>query len=194
MNAARLHGVHHPEQVTATEALTWLHGDDPSASTTIGYLLAPDRAQWFTVDHATAQGPTSPRELTRVFELVTSDGRRQLRWLHQADGRGRAVAAAEDPTLLPIGVALPEDPGRYRFDDRHTRRLAGTVTTHPASGWATLTSARFAPAEVPVTAARGDYVMAEFAEYVVGDEHGNLSVVDTLLLGLVRYPREASTR
>jgi hypothetical protein len=180
---AFLHAVRHPHRLTVSEALAWFteHTDDHDV---IGYLLAPDRAEWFRCAGPVPHGPSGPRDLTAVFELfATAAGRRQLRWLHTASGAGSAVSLAEDPDLLPAGIAVGTQPLPARLEGVATRLLAGLVT-RSHDGWATLSTARYAPAEVPVTAARDQEVCAELAEYVITDEHGNLSVTDTLLLGL----------
>jgi hypothetical protein len=186
---ALLHAVHHPSEVTASEALAWFTGHS-TGQAVIGYLFAPDRAEWFRCDGAVPHGPRDARDLTAVFEFFATDGKHQLRWMHSRSGTGRAVSLAEDPGLLPVGTEVHADPAPTRLEGVAARLFAGLVT-QSRDGWATLASARYAPSDVPVTASPGQEVWAGLAEYTVSDEHGNLSVADTLLLGL--HPRDRRT-
>jgi hypothetical protein len=196
-----LHAVRHPGAVTAAGALAWFASGQHAAPVTpvIGYLLAATRAEWFRCDGATtgdvaARGPDGPRDLGDAFEVFATDGTRQLRWRHVDSGTGTAVSLAEDTGQLPAGQALASDPERRRLEGTATRLLAGQVVA-AMDGWATLATARYAPCDVPVTAPIGQEVWASLAEYVVTDEHGNVSVVDTLLLALeARTPAPAKER
>jgi hypothetical protein len=183
--AAVLHAVRHPGPVTAASALAWFAAGQP---TLVGYLLAPDRAEWFRYADGTAHGPGGPRDLGGAYELYATTGRpaaRQLRWLHQAGGAGQAVCLAEDPAVLPAGEAAgaPDSAERRRLERTAERVLAGRVV-HSRDGWAMLATARYASCDVPVTADPGQEVWASLAEYAVRDGHGNVSVTDTLLLAL----------
>jgi len=194
---ALLHAVCHPGQVTAAEALAWITTGRPSTTASsepvIGYLLASDRAEWFRCEAAAPHGPGGPRDLGGVFEVFATDGATQLRWVHQASGVGRAVGLAEDTAALPPGEAVAMSPERHRLDGTSQRLLAGQVTS-AGEGWARLVTARYAPCDVPVYADRDQQIWAEQAEYVASDEHGNLSVADTLLLRLVARPALPATR
>jgi hypothetical protein len=187
----RLHAVRHPGEVTAGEALTWFAARPAGMGEVIGYLFAPDRAEWFRCHGPVPHGPDAARNLTPAFEVYATDGERHLRWVHTTSGKGPAVRLAEDPGLLPAGAELSASPKRNRLPGVTTRLLAGLVL-QSRDGWATLTSARYEPCQVPVTADRGQEVWARLAEYTVCDEHGNLSVVDTLLLGLQARDSRAS--
>jgi hypothetical protein len=192
----RLHGIRHPGEVTAASALAWL-ASSAGTGEVIGYLLAPDRAEWFRCDGMNPRGPAGPRDLAPAFEVFATDRRRHLRWVHGASGTGQAVSLAENPGWLPPGEPLPAEPARTRLGGAVARLLAGRVTTGRV-GWATLASARYEPCDVPVNAEPGQEVWADLAEYVVQDEHGNLSVTDTVLLGLrarqADQPRAAASR
>lgn len=174
-----LHAVRHPGPVTADGALAWFAAD------AIGYLLAPDRAEWFRCADGAAHGPGGPRDLGGGYELFATTGTRQLRWFHQAGGAGLAVCLGEDPAALPAGEAAgAADPAeRHRLDRTTERILAGRVID-ARDGWATLATARYPSCDVPVVARRDQEVWASLAEYAVRDGHGNLSVTDTLLLSL----------
>jgi|HubBroStandDraft_1064217.scaffolds.fasta_scaffold09000_2 hypothetical protein len=180
---ASLHGASYAGEVTARAALAWFAAAPAAGGEIIGYLFTPGRAEWFRCDGATAQGPGRPRDLAAAYELVATDGRRHLRWTHQQAGTGPAVSLSEDPGLLPAGDPLPAGPARDRLDGTASRRLAGQVI-EAREGWATLGSARYARCQVPATAEPGQEIWADLAEYTVSDEHGNLSVIDTLLLAL----------
>jgi hypothetical protein len=183
----RLCAARHPGAVSAADALAWFaagpRAGSPDGGEVIGYLLAPDRAEWFRCDGAVPRGPGAPRNLSDAFEVYATDGARQLRWGHEAAGRGWAAGLAQDAALLPPGQALPQAPERLRLDGTRERLLAGRVVA-VREAWVTLATARYAPCDVPVAAAPGDEVWARLAEYATRDEHGNLSVADTLLLSL----------
>ncbi len=185
---ANLHGVSHPSELTAGAALAWFTGAGDGGEV-IGYLFAPDRAEWFRCDGAVAQGPEGPRDLAAAYELVATDGKRHLRWTHRASGAGPAVSLSEPQELLPPGEQLPAEPPRTRLAGTAARKLAGTVR-ESGDGWSTLGSARYAPCQVPVAAGKGKEIWADMAEYAVSDEHGNISVIDTLLIAL--RPRAAA--
>ena len=196
-----LRAVRHPGAVTAAGALAWFtSGPRPApGGPVIGYLLAPARAEWFRCDSTASggsvpYGPDDPRDLGDAFEVFATDGTKQLRWLHVDSGTGTAVTLAEDTAWLPPGQALAADPERRRMEGTAARLLAGRVVT-AKDAWVTLATARYAPCDVPVTAAIGQEVWASQAEYAVSDEHGNLSVVDTLLLALeARTPAPVKER
>lgn len=183
-----LHGVRSPGEMTAAGALAWL-GEAPSLRDVIGYLLAPRSADWFRRDAASGEphGPDGRLDLGAVFEIAATDGIRQLRWIHTRSGTGTAVVLAEDPAALPAGEPLSASPPRIRLGGPVHRLLAGSVS-QAGDGWARLTSARYAASDVPVTAVPGQRIWAEVAEYAVRDEHGNVSVADTLLTGLTAVP------
>jgi hypothetical protein len=177
-----LHAVSHRGQVAAPAALDWFAGDQPDP---IGYLLAPGRAEWFRCPGGVAHGPDGPRELGDAFEVFATSGTRQLRWFHQAGGYGQAVCLGEDAALLPPGepVGAADGPQRTPLPAPAERILAGRVI-RAWDGWATLATARYSSCDVPVRADRDQEVWASLAEYVIRDEHGNVSVTDTLLLSL----------
>ncbi len=184
-----LHAVRSVSPVTAPAAVAWFARCDlvcanaGAGQDVIGYLLAADRAEWFRCEGETARGPDGPRELAGAFELFATSGAGQLRWLQEDGGRGWAVCLSEAAAGLPDGQRLVAKPERRRLAGTAERLLAGRVTA-ARDGWATLTTARYAPCEVPAGAVAGQEVWAELAEYGVSDEHGNLSVIDTLLLSL----------
>jgi hypothetical protein len=194
---AVLHAVRHPGGPSAAQALAWFAATPGSADReVIGYLLAADQAEWFRWEDGVPRGPDGLRDLDGAFELFATSGASQLRWVHEADGAGWAVSLAEDPAALPAGQPPPHAPG---LGARERRRLAGTATRMLAGhviagkdGWATLATARYPRCDVPVTAQRDQEVWAELAEYVITDEHGNLSVADTLLLSLAARAAESS--
>ena len=188
-----LRAVRYPGSVTASSAVAWFTASRPveaegrSGGGAIGYLLAPDRAEWFRCPGEGVRGPDGPRDLAGAFEVYATGGGGQLRWVHQDDGEGWAVSLSEDAATLPEGTPVSAGPERRRLAGTADRLLAGRVVEVRA-GWATLATARYAPYAVPVRADVGQEVWAELAEYAVSDEHGNLSVIDTLLLSLTARP------
>jgi len=195
--AGPLHAVRSLTPVTAAGALAWFSerefvtADHEPGGGVIGYLLAADQADWFRCAGAVPHGPGGPRELAGAFEVFATAGAGQLRWVHEAGGRGWAVSLSEDAAALPQGTPLGNGPDRRRLAGTAARLLAGRVIS-AGDGWATLATARYAPCDVPVHATRDQEVWAELAEYAVSDGHGNLSVIDTLLLSLTaRTPEPA---
>ena len=186
MNApAPLRSVRHRGQVTAADALAWFAASALGANV-IGYSFGPDRAEWFRCAGPAAHGPDGSRPLGEVFELFATSGACQLRWFHQEAGRGWAVCLGEDAAALPPGEPAAGQEGipeRYRVPGTARRLLAGRVTG-TRDGWARLVTARYPPCDVPVAATEGQDVWAVLAEYAVTDEHGNVSVADTLMLSL----------
>src|SRR5215831_3037859 len=108
--------------------------------------MSPERAEWFRCDGSVARGPGGPRDLASAFEVVATDGRRQLRWTHRASGIGRAVSLAEDADLLPPGESLASELERARLGEPVARLLAGKAT-RSRDDWATLASARYGACE-----------------------------------------------
>jgi hypothetical protein len=190
---AMLHAVRHPGDVTAAAALAWFATGSDAAGDgeLIGYLLAPDRAEWFRCAEGVPHGPGGLLELGDAFEVFATTGHSQLRWVHQRSGTGPAVSLAEDAAGLPPGDPVREPAATAgtlagelrRLGGVAARMLAGQVTV-AGSGWATLVTARYSPCQVPVVAQEGQEVWAEMAEYAATDDHGNVSVADTLLLRL----------
>jgi hypothetical protein len=193
---ALLHSVHHPGQVTATDALAWFSAS-ASGTSAIGYSFGPDRAEWFRCAGPPAPyGPGGLRPLGEAFEVFATSGTCQLRWFHQTMGQGWAVCLGEDPAALPPGDAAPVQEGsleRRRLPGTVRRLLAGRATA-VGDGWARLVTARYPPCDVPVVAADGQDVWALLAEYAVTDEHGNVSVADTLLLSLTAQDHVPTAR
>jgi hypothetical protein len=182
---ASLRSVRHPGQVTAAAALAWF-AESASGVDVIGHSFGPDRAEWFRCAGPAAHGPDGPRFLDEAFELYATSGACQLRWFHQEVGHGWAVCLGEDAAALPPGKSAVAQDGtadRHRLPGIAKRLLAGRVTG-TQDGWARLVTARYPPCDVPVAAAEGQDVWAVLAEYAVTDEHGNVSVTDTLLLSL----------
>ncbi len=135
---AQLHAVRYPDQVTAADALAWFAARPAAAAGSrevIGYLLAPDRAEWFRCEGAVPHGPDGARDLAGAFEVCATDGAVQLRWVHQTSGHGRAVSLAEDATALPPGQAIPASPERRRLEGMPERVLV--VTSTATSRWPT---------------------------------------------------------
>jgi hypothetical protein len=184
MNAV-LHAVRHPGPVTAVGALAWFAAGQRASAEVVGYLLAPDRAEWFRYNGGTAHGPDGPRDLGGGYELYATAGARQLRWFHRAGGAGQAVCLNQDPAAVPAGEAAgPADSAERRRLERTAERILAGRVIHSRDGWAKLATARYPSCDVPVTAGPGQEVWALMAEYAVRDDHGNLTVTDTLLLSL----------
>jgi hypothetical protein len=184
-----LRSVRHPGQVTAAGALAWFTASAPGADV-IGYSFGPDWAEWFRCAGPAPCGPDGPLPVEEAFEVFATSGACQLRWFHQASGQGWAVCLGEDAAALPPGdpvTGQEGSPERRRLPGTAGRLLAGRVT-RARDGWARLVTARYPSCDVPVAAGEGQDVWALLAEYAVTDEHGNVSVADTLLLSLM--PRD----
>lgn len=145
---------------------------------TVGFAYRSSAAPWFRLDTdgtpRDAQG--GPVELTGVFELRAFDAHRELRWWHIDGGRGQARELT-DQTIEVSGA---------RLWSTYQRLLWGAVST-ATPGWATLSEARIGSLQVPVPTPppSGAQVWLEAVEYVTEDDHGNVSVVDERLTGLV---------
>lgn len=188
-----LHGVRAEQPLTAADAVAWFtrapgpaSGDAP----VIGYALSARTATWLRV---TPEGGAEPAPgqgcpLSDAYELVLFDGARELRWLRDpptrdAPSRGTAVALGEDQARLPAGIDVGD--GREPKRGPCVRRvLAGAPTPHPATGWVTLRSERYAAAVLPLDYSTGDVLVIDSVEYVAEDDHGNVDVLDARLVGL----------
>lgn len=186
-----LHAVRADEPLTAADAVAWFAPGTPSGQQVIGYVLSARAATWLRV------GPTGAIDtvhkgdvLAEAYEMVLFDGRRELRWLRTPDRRGPAVALGEDPATLPPGSDVTAAPPPRRGDIR-VRLLAGTPAEHPVAGWTTLGSDRYASTYLPLTFTGGEVLTVRSVEYLTEDEHGNIDVADTILLGLHATTREA---
>ena len=130
-------------------------------------------------------------DLAPVFEARVFDGVRELRWLNESGGRGRAVLLAEDDAKLPAGFGetLPAMHAFHTLDQQHL--LWGEAEPSDGSGWTTLYAPRIGSLTVPVETS--DRVRLIVREYVaVEAEHGNAYVADERLVGLVAYSPEGA--
>lgn len=157
---------------TAADALTGFAG---AGGEIVGFLYSPGEASWFRIDDGAPVGGDGRRvDLTGVFELRAFDGIRELRWWNVSGGAGNQFVLDHD--------ALP---GGWRPGGTHERLLWGAVRTGGPK-WTDLFAARIGSLHVPVggSPAAHSTVRLKVREYLVEDEHGNLSVVDERLVAL----------
>ena len=157
---------------TAADALT---GFASAGGEIVGFLYSPVDASWFRIDDGTPVGSDGKRvDLTGVFELRAFDGTRELRWWNVSGGAGNQFVL--DHHALPDG---------WRPGGTYERILWGAVRTGGPE-WTELFAARIGPLHVPVggSPAAHSTIRLGVREYLVEDEHGNVSVVDERLVGL----------
>jgi hypothetical protein len=189
---AALHAVRAADPVTAAAAAAWFLPGTPPGRQVIGYTLSARAATWIRVrPDGTAEDTRGTGDVfADAYEMVLFDGERELRWLRTPDGLGVAVAVGEDPAGLPAGHDATADPPPRRGDE-YKRLLAGIPRPHPAPGWTILDSRRYAAAHLPHTCAGAEVLVVDSIEYLVEDEHGNLDVADTRIVGLRATTPEA---
>jgi len=197
LSIAQLHAITRPE-LALPEALAWWGSlPVPDGGEAVGFAISARAAVWWRWDGDRAVTRAGqPGALDGAYELVGFDGHRELRWRNESAGRGPAVVLGEDPGLLPAGDDVSPQRPAVREALVHRRVLAGRVALAP--GWARLTAARYAPADVPVLAepgidadARGadaPVVVLESVEYTVEDDDGNVGVVDARRIRLRLVP------
>jgi CRISPR-associated protein (TIGR03984 family) len=151
----------------------------------VGFLYSPVDAPWFRVDDGAPVGGDGERvDLTGVFELRAFDGTRELRWWNVSGSEGNQFVLDHD--ALPTG---------WRPGGTYERILWGAVRTGGPE-WTELFAARIGPLHLPVggSPAVHSTIRLGVQEYLVDDEHGNVSVVDERLVGLtVSEPTKKGT-
>ncbi|MET7426948.1 CRISPR-associated protein Csx19 [Dactylosporangium sp. NPDC005555] len=172
--------------LSAADAVAWFAAGVPA----VGYTMSARAATWLRIRSDGTVEQHRGGGFDDAYELVLFDGNRELRWLRGHDGRGPAVAVGEDPALLPAGLDVTATPPPRRGDTQ-TRLLAGAPRAHPAPGWTTLTSGRYATTDLPLTFSGGDVIVIDAVEYLTEDVHGNRDVADTRTVGLRAIPQDA---
>jgi CRISPR-associated protein (TIGR03984 family) len=150
----------------------------------VALLSSPTRHVVAELRDGVGRTPGGGADLTGVFEARAFDGRRELRWLHVAAGRGRAVVLGEDDADLPGGFErLAPIEAVELIEQRYL--LWGEAVGGAPPGWTTLSTARIGSLTVPVSASPGQRVRLRAREYVVAEpQHGNAYVAEERLLGL----------
>lgn len=191
--------------ITLADAASLVAGAGVLGDRPVGMVWSATRFGFVAVDGGVLTGPTGPEPLGSVFEARVFGRGGELRWLHVAGGRGRAVVLAEQPVegvpnLEAVAAAgwseLP--PRRARATVEGLRYLLwGVVLGRPpgtaSTTWSSLGSNRVGSLEVPIRATAGNRVALTVREYVAElgeapgqDVHvaGNAVVVDERLMGI----------
>ncbi|TDC84516.1 CRISPR-associated protein Csx19 [Actinomadura sp. 7K507] len=141
----------------------------------VALLTTPWRYEVVTADEARRSAPEG------VFEARVFDEHAELRWLNEADDRGRAVLLTEDPAALPAP-----------FTEREQIEVVGTEAggyllwgkaVEASDGWTTLTTERIGSLRIPAEIARGEHASLVTREYIARDpDHGNAYIAEERLL------------
>ena len=128
--------------------------------------------------------------LASVFEARVFGPPCELRWHHQAGGRGRAaVVSAQPEDMLAQGWDRCDGPFLETMDNGYL--LWGRVVGPARSGWTRLFEARIGDLHVPVAPTPGaDFLRLKAVEYLgepAGD--GNVRVIEEQLTGIEPAPR-----
>ena len=126
-------------------------------------------------------------DLTDVFDARVFEEEMELRWLHEAEGKGRAVllyegveraewSAVEGWRELPIIEATEPIEQTYL--------LWGTAMEPAGTGWSRLATAQIGALDVPLTDPLGKRVVLRAREYLGEYLDGNIAVAEERLLGL----------
>ena len=118
-----------------------------------------------------------------VFEARAFAPRCELRWLHRAGGRGRAVLLSEEPLGPVLGESTEVKELVKTLDQRYL--VWGAVNGNPGPGWCAVAESQIGQIDLPVDARAGRRIQVVAREYLgrVGD-HGNVAVVEERLVKL----------
>lgn len=121
---------------------------------------------------------------TDVFEARIFNSRAELRWLQEADGKGRASVISEDGALSVFDVEPSEESITESYPQQYV--VWGKSTDAPEiKGWTQFATARIGALEVPVSnvGKRGAACFTAL-EYFKEYEDGNVGVCDERLTGI----------
>lgn len=192
------------DDVRLAEAVELVAAAGLLTGSAVGMVWSATRFTFVAVDGGTLIGPTGPEPLASVFEARLFSPAAEVRWLHRAAGRGRAVVLAEqaEGMMNPLGgLSAP-------WAQLEARSVRATVGNHyllwgealgPTTGaigvrpWSTLGTNRIGSLDVPVEAPEGARVVIAAREYVGAlpagagevDVGGNAVVVDERLVALL---------
>jgi CRISPR-associated protein (TIGR03984 family) len=176
-------------QARAADGLTLGQAIQRAGFTAATAMLSTPTRHWLA---AMVGGVVTDRsgtaDLGSVYEARIFDGDRELRWLNESAGQGRAALLAEDGAALPagFGAPLPAVPTLAVLDQRYL--LWGQVEGSSERGWTTLYSPRIGPLDVPHPAEPGARLRLVVREYIAAEErHGNAYVADERLIRLESY-------
>jgi len=175
-------------QEAVTQAAAALRGD--GAPVAILYTPRQCRLAVLTPE-GELRGPAGLMpDLSEAFEARVFSGQGELRWLHQADGRGRAVLLSEQDISRYLAEPVPDLTTVAIKDHEYLLWGKGTGAS-PAAGWSRLSAARIGTLDVPVPDVKdGESVCLRAREYLAlaateGEEdHGNVAVLEERLLGM----------
>jgi CRISPR-associated protein (TIGR03984 family) len=159
----------------------------------VGFCYRPTDARWLRLDpNGTARGRTGSLDLTGVFEVRAFTADHELRWLNTSAGYGDAVIVSDLADDVEASAEVHVDGAWRDATSSYERLLWGTARTTNVEGWLRLSDNRIRQFDVPVDGpplaeAR---VWLTAVEYLVEDEHGNISIVDERLTGLIARPTE----
>lgn len=150
-------------------------------------LAAPARYNVAVITEDGCAIPAGPVDLSPVFEARAFTADAELRWLHEADGRGHAVLLTEDTALLPASFERLEELTAFETLPAHYLIWGRSASVNGT--WTTLTAGRIGALDVPVHA-RGRARLTA-VEYVAAEPaHGNAYVAEERLTGLEPYKEE----
>lgn len=174
------------EGVTLAEALAAARGAlGPDA---VGFFSSAARhvaARLESGAWTTRQGPDARVESLRLEEFhearVFAAGA-ELRFVHDAGGRGRAVFFAEQQPDGPLSWTAT--PLRHAGEPIHGGYLLWGRVVASGGGWSRLAEGRLGAFWVPASLPQDASARVKTCEYVALDEHGNAGVVEERLLAL----------
>jgi len=127
-----------------------------------------------------AGGPVST---LGVFEARAFGPQGELRWLHHAGGRGRAVMLSETAHPPGLGETWPVEGLVDKIEQCYL--VWGAVDAAPAPGWCTVAESQIGRIDLPVEAVAGQRLRVVAREYLGRvDSHGNVAVVEERLVRL----------
>ncbi|GAA2162031.1 type III-D CRISPR-associated protein Csx19 [Actinomadura napierensis] len=177
MNTVTLHSA-----ATKDVTLRWALREAAPAGG-VALLATARRYQVGLVDDArelkSRSGTIAPDD---VFEARVFTPTSELRWLHIADGKGRAVVLSENDAAIPNQFGEQLAPINAVDTCTGGYLLWGRVARSAGDGWTTLATERIGTLSIPADIT-GDHARLATCEYIaVEPVHGNAYIAEERLL------------
>jgi CRISPR-associated protein (TIGR03984 family) len=150
-----------------------------------GLLYSPGECVLARLVDGKLRGPSGEVALDAVFEARLFSERAELRWISDGGGAGPAALLSDDLVPDDVRKALSVD-ASIKCDAEpisQTYLLWGTAAGGGRADWSALYEARIGTMHVPCAVAEGGRLCLKAVEYLMEDDHGNVSVAAERLTG-----------